>query len=392
MTAGVMVCALLAAGAAPVPPVPADQTPPPRPVKPDVSLVVLDEVLGRDGTAGRTRLWKLGFRNGRPLPRERVCEGDFLECFGRHELVADRFLVTSGAGVVDLREKKVLSDERDGDVMHVGPARVTYSISSKNREGGVFTCEYSTGKVTRVEKEPARRWYADLSPLIVPSPDATKVVEWRDEDELVLHREFGKPVSLGKGFRGPRNPKVKVDPALHDWTMFPVLWLDDEHFLTQREHGRLVAVDLNGKVAEVVTIKEAPKFETSHPHLWRARDGSGAIIYSMERKHFVIDVAKKTAVKSEWEALGHGFEASWERPDRRGDVLRYNGKTIGQQDGYYTDMAVTTPGYLALPLHEGERDGLFKTRRVAVWSVEGSEWHVVEFESLGVSSVVGWVK
>ena len=66
-----VLCALLAGGvalAAPVPFVPPNQAPPPRLVKPDISLVV-SEMLP-DKSALRARVYRIGFRNGRALPPE----------------------------------------------------------------------------------------------------------------------------------------------------------------------------------------------------------------------------------------------------------------------------------------------------------------------------------
>ena len=43
---------------------------------------------------------------------------------------------------------------------------------------------------------------------------------------------------------------------------------------------------------------------------------------------YKIDLVKKTAEKSEWQSLGHGFEASWKGDDELGYKLRFNGKDI----------------------------------------------------------------
>lgn len=380
MSGSVLACAMFAACVAPMP---ADQAPAPRLVKPDASLIVLEtvDVAGQE----RVRVKRIGFSKGRMLPPVTVCEVDFVDSYDWHHLVSDRFLVTSSGGVIDLRENKVVNAERDGEVMSVGAAGVTYTIESKTRESGVFVCEYATGNVSRVSKVPARTWYAELSPFIQTSPDNTKAVQWRNGDELILHREFGKPGSLGKGFRMSQDPKKKVDPALHDWTPLPMLWLDNEQFLTQRDHGQLVTVDLAGKVAEVVTVKDVPKFG----HSFLSRGGSGAINYAVEREHFVIDVAKKTAVKSDWEFLGHGFEMSWEKTDKKGHKLRFKGQDIGQQNCWST-AAVTSPGYLAVPPWEGE-DFVTPLPCVMVWSAATGDWTKIEFE-LEFHPLVGWIK
>ena len=389
MSGSVLVCAMLATGAAPVPPVPANQAPPPRLVRPDISLIVIEMVFGSGGAPNRTRLHSLGFRGGKMMPPELVWEGEeeYLSAnFSWHTLVADRFLVTERGTVIDLRTKKEINGEREAVTVRAEETRAVYTKGGPAPAGGLFAFEYATGTIVRIGNVPPRPWADTLLYPDAFSPDRTKAVRWEKWDELVLRRDGEKPKSLGKGF------KMEVDP---EWARkqvpyafkFPVLWLDDDTFLTQHDHGKLATVDLAGKVTDVVTIEDAPK--QTLPEL--TRDRSGAVFYSMAGEHYRIDLAKKTAEKSAWYGLGHGFEASWKRSDELGYKLRHNGKEIGQLH-CWPHGAKTAPGHLAVVMDDGKERWQFAPRWVAVWSEATGEWTSLKYKHLSPDGAIGWVK
>jgi hypothetical protein len=167
---------------------------------------------------------------------------------------------------------------------------------------------------------------------------------------------------------------------------FPVLWLDNEKFLTQRDHGRLVTVDLTGKVTEIAVIKDAPKLAS--PSL--GRDRAGDVFYCIAGECYKIDPAKKTAERSEWASLGHGFEASRKKDDKLGYKLRHNGKDISQF--HWSWFEETAPGYIAVVVNDAEGIMAYEPRSVAVWSAVTGEWTVQKYEWLSVAPIVGWIK
>src|SRR3954453_9150833 len=95
MTGSVIVCAMFAAGAAPVPQVPANQAPPPRLVRPDASLVVVEELRVEDDSS-RPRVRSIGFRTGKPLPAEVIWDSHLpaITHFHRAEIRANRYAVS----------------------------------------------------------------------------------------------------------------------------------------------------------------------------------------------------------------------------------------------------------------------------------------------------------
>jgi|GEM_PF-2024053 len=399
MYAGALICTIFAAGAAPVPPVPANQAPPPRRVKPDVSLIVVDVDKGSGKeNPPRGRVHLVGFRNGKQILRETAWEGnetfldrnapfDFTVPDGWQALVAGRYLVTGEGGVIDLHAKKVLNTEERGEELWYDETKVTYSVKEPNRVQGRFTFEYATGTLTRIGAPFSKtEWFENLSVPALLSPDCEKAIKWRGESELILHQRGQKPTSLGKGFT------MEADRELlrirSEFMCLPLLWLDNATFLTQRGNGKLVAVDLVGKVTDIATIKNVP--DCTWPELFR--DRSGAVIYVMGSNRYKIDVTKKTAKQSEWEGLGNGFEVSWSGDEKLGLKLRYKGKDIGQ---FRCDpeTAQTAPGYLAI-CKVGAPQFLVRPQRgdIVVWSAATEEWTKVSTKWKGRTPIVGWIK
>jgi hypothetical protein len=198
-------------------------------------------------------------------------------------------------------------------------------------------------------------------------------------DELVLHQVGAKPRSLGKGFH------IDVSDLASTFGPAPVLWLNNGTVLTQRGNGKLVTLDVAGKVTELLTIKGAPKDLVSAPHLFR--DGSNRIVYGCGSEVYTIDVEKKKWAKSEWHDLGHGFEASRERQPKFGYKLRHNGKEFAQIN-CWPHTARTAPGILAVEAQFGQEE-FGQPECVAVWTVEVGEWQTIK---LWPNCIVGWVK
>lgn len=363
MGGSVLICAVLAAGAAPVLPV----APAPRLVKPDVSLIVSERV-DRKGDDTLFRVLRIGFRNGKPLPAEVILEcdpEDYRRLYGG-EIRANRYLVSMNGSVLDLRGKGFMNrvekfPSAEDRVVFADDTKVTYWTEGEDRANGLFTFEYATGTRTRI-KEP-KEWM--IPPDVARSPDGTKAM-YSVRGALTLHREGKEPKSLGTDFNSNTEP---------------VLWLDNDRVLTQREAGKLVTVSVDGKVTEVVTIKDLPPFAS----IELVRDPAGSVFLDAfdygGQKYFQIDLAKKTAVETEWHGLGHGFEAAW-----AGGKIRHGGKGIDVGKlSCAVDWAVAAQGHLAVPV---QTDGC--DHNIAVWSVASGKW--TRFDFPWAMAVLGWIK
>jgi hypothetical protein len=189
---------------------------------------------------------------------------------------------------------------------------------------------------------------------------------------LTLHRVGHAPQPLGTF-------GVSYHPL---WTTSgnpPVLWLDNERFLTQDGNGNLIAVALDRTRSPVV---EVPAKQEVEGGLDLERDPDGRIVYTCGDDRFFIDVGAKTWERCEWASLGRGFDASW-KPDWLGRyTIRYQGKEIGESHEWLVSprRAASTDGRLAI---RGDDP------RVRVWSAGTGTWTELE---LRVDMLVGWLK
>lgn len=353
----------------PKPPAPARRLP-----RPDIALITVELISTENGPT-RSRVLRIPMRGGTMLPPEPVSEGDehAFAAFGGRAVVGNRYLVTGPGRVLDLRNDRLLNSGGDGYWWgEIGETAVTYYAD------GHFRFEYATGITTRLgdETQPPSGKHPLGRAL---SPDGTNEVWW-DKDELLLLRDGEEPKSLGKGFKMDEDPKRAIQYGLR-MMRFPLMWLDDNHFLTQQDHGKLVTVDLAGTVTKVVTIPGAPRETTPSPSF--TSDSAGTIFYQLEDQYYRIDLTKKTAERSEWRSLGHGFESSWKGNDERGYALRYDSRNIGQLR-CAPFWAKTAPGCLALKVNQPSR--------IAVWSAATGEWTFTREMWLGFAPLVGWIK
>jgi hypothetical protein len=368
---GVLTCIVLAAVTTLGQAVPANHAPQPRPVNPDISLIMSHYPVVT-GSSDYTRVLQIGFRNGKPLPAEVLykCDGDGDKCLAGRDIRAGRYFVSTYGSVLDLREKKIINLEQEGVVVHTDDTKVTYWGEGDKREKGMYTFEYATGKRTHLKQ-------FKLIPAGVPlSPDGTKALDL--DETLTVYHDGKKLKTLGTDF------KINLDDTLRFYTaraLFPVIWLDNNRVLMQRKAGEIVIVNVDGKVTEVVTIKDVP--EDAHTEL--IRDNGGSIIYSTGEKRFKIDLEKKTANPTDWRGLGGGFEATWQSDRWSRTSFRYNGKDIGELDYALLDHAVAAPGYLAVPHYRGACP-----MYIAVWSAASGEW--TEFDHEWWGGMLGWVR
>ncbi len=369
-------CAAFVASVAVVSQLPAPVKPAPRPPRPapDLSLVVLEFLPKDEAGRYRARVQRISVRGNTALTPRTVWEGDesFVLSIWPHRLVANRYLVTDGCGVLDLYTGEVINDEEQGKFRYVDARQLRYCRVDTTRGSGDYSFHFATGTLTRVGDAPKMSGSTDF----LPSPDGANMIsaESGDSDIIYLYRD-GESAKRLDGFV----MEMKFDLTRSISYPTPMLWLDDDRFLAQRGNGKLVTVDLDGKVTNLLTIKDAGEGVTR-----LSRDAAGAIIYSCAAGRFKIDAVKKTAAKSVWEDLGHGFETR--RTNTRHE-LRHDGRDIGPPSELRFFDAKSVPGYLALHVWEGSAIG-----SIAVWSAATGEWTKTAKMRLDPNAVVGWIK
>ncbi len=378
MGGSVLACVLLATTpcAAPVPkslPV----APAPRAADPDTTLVLVEEVPDKEGTVTKRQLLQISIRNGKVSVPETVWEGEqrFFGHFGGHQIVRGRYLVTTFGGVIDLREKKVVSSEMYGTLHAVEGPLVYYWVANSTRDEGMFTFNLDTHEIHRVDKLGQGRM---LLVGTLPSPDGSKSVRSSFTELTLL--DGAKSTSLGKEF------KVEVG-AFSYVPSAPVMWLDNDRLLTQVQNGELVAVNLKGKQTPLVKIP-VEKMPSAAPRL--SRDPTGRIVYECGEEAFEVDAKARQWARIEWMNLGHGFQMSRAANPKYTHTFRHNGREIGAVLCFLESpgRVSATAGYLAV-VSSTDGSGLASKMSVRIWSAASGEWTSLK---LNPNCLVGWVK
>lgn len=356
---------------------------PAEPPDSDASLLVLVRQTGPDGTEERHRLLRVPFRGGAPQPPETVWEGTPGYLY-RGRLVDGRYVVTESSVVIDVWEKRELHHTR-GILVDANGERVVSLVYPPDPR-----------PISRMidPNEPHRivcfdlkaRTERDLSgPEAEPferrgrrAPDGTKSVEASVRGSgLTLHRVGHAPRPLGAFRVSHRPPPPTFDNP-------PVLWLDNERFLTQDGNGNLLTVALDGTRSPVVSVP-APREVFNSPTL--ECDPDGRVVFWCDGDAFFIDVAAKTWERVEWESLGHGFDLSWSPNWLGRHTVRYRGAEIGDpRPGPGAGRAAvgrdaaSTDGRLAL---------VGRDRLVRVWSAGTGTWIKLD---LRADDFIAWLK
>ncbi len=301
---------------------------------------------------------------------------------GQARVVEGRYIVTQHGGVIDAHARCILHDQRRGYLRGIDGGQAIYRLydpSSDLRDAldplragqfGVFAVDLKTGARRRPG---ARHWSLEG----VKSPDGTRSISQSSRGVLLLNTLDGETRELAPGERVTRS-RYAGDFE----TPVPCLWLDNSRILTQAANGRLVVIDLQGRVTPVCSIANVPAV-LDGPRLWR--DPRDRIIYTCGRAEYVIDVARRTAAPLEEYALGHGFETTVETGTRGLRPIRYKDQAIGS-GVFAPDEIRTAPGTIA---RRGLGD-LGSRRDVAVlWTELGPGWRSFDLDYGGV---IGWAE
>ena len=302
---------------------------------------------------------------------------------GKARVINKRYIVTEYGGVIDAKEGRLLVDQGyGGELLGVEGGKVVFRVHNLRaprldekvpkeiaEKFGDWSFDLAKGTRARpAEKHRALQGTA--------SPDRSKAVYWGGRGTLWLDPGNGAAQQeLGKDFAVTPNKHAEHPFELRA----PVLWLDNEHILTQQGNGKMVSVDLKGKVTPVCQITGAPAVNDS-PRL--TRDPKKRIIYQCGRADYVIDVEKKSAAPLEEYALGHGFETPVETGQRGFRTIYFEGQAIGAGVFVPTDIR-TGPEVIAM-WNLGDAGS---RRYVGVlWTKLGFAWRALDMDYCGLIS------
>jgi hypothetical protein len=303
---------------------------------------------------------------------------------GKARVINKRYIVTQYGGVIDAKEGRLLLDQGyGGELLGVEAGKVVYRVHDLRAPGidrkdpkevTEKFGDWSFDLVKGTRARPAEKHWALTG---TPSPDRSKAVYsgwrgtlWLDLGNGAQMQELGKDFAV--------TPDKYAD---HPFELrAPFLWLDDERILTQQGNGKMVTVDLKGKVTPVCEIAGAPAVNDS-PRL--TRDPKKRIIYQFGRAEYVIDVEKKSAAPLQEYALGHGFETPVETGPRGYRTIYFKGEALA--GGVFVPADIRSGPEVIAVWHLGDTGS---RRYVGVlWTKLGFAWRGLDVD---YCALIGW--
>jgi hypothetical protein len=158
----------------------------------------------------------------------------------------------------------------------------------------------------------------------------------------------------------------------------PVVWIDNDRFITQRSNGMLVIYDFRTKDwTDLVTIP-LRKIIDAKPVL--QKDAQGNFFYEVDHRLYKLDVENKRYSEVPLLALPFGFRRTG------GDVSKlfvFNNKPLGE---FITRGWAVADGYLAIDYRDKP---LGEVAGIKVWSATLGTWTSIEFHYSPL--ILGWI-
>lgn len=339
-------------------------------------------LLTLESVGAQARIMRSPLSHGQFRPGEIVWEGPTRE-FGHSRMngiVDGRYAVSSGGLVLDAVTGAVLQDHQGANDVQIDGRVVTFAVMDAKRERGVFEFNIDTRQRRKLSEIAGSRYGLPG----VASPDGTKSLS--QSVSIQLHQRGRPPRDIAEC--GISEQSV----ASSSFGAAPILWLDNDRFLTQTKNGVLVALTTAGAATPIVTIPEClGKQLVGGASL--QRDRGGRIIYTCG-KSYVVDVAGGTWKLCEWYDAGHEFEIQWE-PVEGGGAVRYRGEEIGRVDCLprWPNQVATAPGRIAIVKMDRDHLGAFATGtfvKLRAWTTDTREWDETHPE--WPAAILGWVR
>ena len=193
-------------------------------------------------------------------------------------------------------------------------------------------------------------------------------------DEIVVHQEKGQEVTMPGPFRATVSDRSSILPSL------PIVWVDNERFITQRVNGELLLVSITKDVKEFEKIPcgpdDFPRFKITQ------RD---RLIYKCGKEYFLnIEDLSFREIRND---LDFDFSVDYKQPVT---TFYYRDAEIGTE-GIDT---LTTEKYLAVTDYsmrvQGPHDSS-EINMIKVWNAISGKWSKFVLDK-GYVELLGWYR
>jgi hypothetical protein len=320
------------------------------------------------------------FLNGHYMGREelmsfkgRMNNADYVRTDkGNNFIYQNRYLITGAGSIIDLKDKKILFDQRANLVRCSNDSAIYYTNDVfKGKFYSVYN--FTTKQYSEVKK---------LTFKAIVGQDAEF-----DKTTAPFHIDLyptSKPkisLTTDAGFGQTLSDNKKIDPSL--------IWLDNSNFIFckfNKENTNIDFVKMNVDTKTQTIIGKAtikPQNELG----FFTKINNGLLQYSFGEKRFLLDIEKNTVTELLFSHPENNFSVEC-KTNSYGHIIKLNGKEIGKYHfqlknfkcdnniaGIVKELVVGTDSY---------------QQGMAVWNNTKPGWEAIDCED--VVALIGWIK
>ncbi len=320
---------------------------------------------------------KITFENGKQIASEDLLTFDAnttrFERVG-YRLLQNRYIVSQLSDIFDIQTKELFSEQR-GEYLGNEKDLIYIFQNKGGSDVKLFSFNLTSRKYNKPEFPSIPFMFGYCSPSILRSiqyytdNNSLKVTDRKRDRE----RDFEKyldgvyKVSCGKNCKDDRNS-------------LPMLWLDDDRLLTQKNNGELYLLDFkkNG-IKKLMKIPVKEELE-SIPVLYK--DFGGNIHYRAD-KDYLIDVENRKYTEAQFIDLANGFKGSISTGE---ETFMFGEKEIGK---FLALNRRSTKNYLAVEFNKEKKSFNFPDG-IKVWNNSNQQW--LDLDVNYSPKIVGWIE
>lgn len=329
-------------------------------------------------------IWKYSFENGVKVKEEKIMsilgkqagpQSDYVRCdVGDNVIYHNQYLITGIGNIIDLKNKVVLSDQKEKFLKATGDSVVFYTNDAfKGKYYSVFKLSQA-----KFEKVTDPMYHGLTGQDVGVDYDLQNRRIWYypkkgDKKLLVQDAGFGEEILNYKG-----TPEI------------PVYWLDDWNFVFPYypiTKNKATIIEVNVKTGEQIKLGDISDMPKSEEASYFMRDPDNNLLYVCPKGKEIIDIKSKTIKTLEYYHCGNKFDAQVV-PGPNGRIIKHKGVEIGK---YHCELKSIQDCRSAIALEKKMKiENEVYSQGLGVWNVHTKKWITIMVDN--VASVIGWVE
>jgi len=291
---------------------------------------------------------------------------------GTNQLYKNRYLITGIGNIIDLKEKKILFDQK-ANVVRCSNDSVIYYTNDAFKGKFYSVYNLSTNKYTEV-KSLAFKAVAGQDIEFDRSSQPYKLNFYPiDKPKVILSNDAG----YGQTNTESKKPEISV------W------WLDNKTFVypsfnKDNTEITFVKVSIDAKSSTPVG-KASIKQQNDQPSFTKIAPKQAQ--YNFGDKKFLVDVDKNSVTEMQFTNPENGFSVEC-KDNSYGHIIKLNGKEIGKQ--HFQLKNIKTAENIAGIVKELVIGTESYQQGLGVWNNDKQTWESVDAED--VIALIGWMK